>query len=349
MKGILFLLLWVSSPVLLAHSTSTSYSLLNVHERKVDGRLIVAIEDLSFVKEIDSNSDLIISQAEAAAHRRLIFDRLSEHYTLSSGGKTASPALVDLEISPQTYELICDIRFDFEDKIQELLIGCTLPAITNSGHVHLSRINHAGQSDQVIFDQGFTEHRIMVDRGLSGYLRQVRQFVFLGIEHIFTGWDHILFLVTVLLIGSSLKELVKVVTSFTLAHSITLILAVLGVVSLSSRFVESFIAISIVYTAMENLLRTETAKRWMITSAFGLIHGFGFAGILRDLELPRQGLMLSLFSFNVGVEMGQLAIVLILFPALLYATRFRWQPKLISMLSFLILCIGFIWFFQRAL
>lgn len=146
----------------------------------------------------------------------------------------------------------------------------------------------------------------------SSAWRTTRQFFMLGVEHIFLGYDHILFLLA-LIVVSRLRDLVKIVTSFTVAHTITLILATLEVVQVNRDWVEIAIAATIVYTAVENFwIRPGDAagsRRWMLTFAFGLIHGFGFAGVLRELGLPSTGLVRALLSFNVGVEVGQLAIV----------------------------------------
>ena len=130
-----------------------------------------------------------------------------------------------------------------------------------------------------------------------------------GVEHIAIGYDHIAFLIAVILWGRRLWPLVGVVTAFTLAHSLTLSLAVLGVVSPPPRFVELAIALSIVYVAAENFFVHDLRRRWVVTFAFGLVHGFGFAGVLREYGIPQDALGTALAAFNVGVELGQIAIV----------------------------------------
>jgi len=112
--------------------------------------------------------------------------------------------------------------------------------------------------------------------------------------------------------------------------------------------VESVIALSIVYIAVENFLIKDSDQRWMVTFAFGLMHGFGFAGVLTELGLPTKGLVASLLSFNVGVEIGQVMIVSLVFPVILLASRTRWQRQIVYGLSSVILTFGLIWFFQRA-
>jgi len=153
------------------------------------------------------------------------------------------------------------------------------------------------------------------------------RFLRLGAEHIFTGADHLAFLLGVLLLGGTLRQLVGIVTAFTVAHSVTLALATVGWVVPPPRVVEPLIALSIVAVALENLwalrpplegarVRESIRRRWRITLAFGLVHGFGFASALRALELPRSLLAPSLLTFNLGVELGQLAVVAVAWPFL---------------------------------
>ena len=130
-----------------------------------------------------------------------------------------------------------------------------------------------------------------------------------GIEHIAIGYDHIAFLLAVIVLARRFWPLFKVVTAFTVAHSITLTLAVFDIVSLPSRLVETMIAASIVYVAAENFFVKDIRHRWWLTFAFGLMHGFGFASVLRNYGLPRDALGLALAAFNIGVEVGQLLIV----------------------------------------
>jgi hypothetical protein len=172
------------------------------------------------------------------------------------------------------------------------------------------------------------------------------KFVWLGVEHIFIGYDHILFLVG-LLIASEFWSLVKIVSSFTIAHTLTLVLAATGIVALPSRLVEVCIAATIVYIASENLMRKSIGERWQVTFAFGLIHGFGFANVLRDLGLPREGLIRCLIAFNVGVELGQLAIVAMLWPLWRCVQSSKYAPHATQLLSLAIFALGSAWFVDR--
>jgi len=190
----------------------------------------------------------------------------------------------------------------------------------------------------------------------------VTEFVREGVRHIFIGPDHILFILALILLGGSLWAQVKIVTAFTLAHSVTLTLATLGVVTLPSRLVESVIALSIVVVGLHDLWRVRQGEREaspvprrdprpLFALGFGLIHGFGFATVLQELDLPREALAWALAAFNLGVELGQLVIVLAAAP-LLWVLR-RFAPPMaaratLSVLAGAIIVVGSLWFWERA-
>jgi hydrogenase/urease accessory protein HupE len=177
----------------------------------------------------------------------------------------------------------------------------------------------------------------------------------LGVEHIWTGYDHLLFLFALLVVCRSFRSIVTIVTCFTVAHSITLALATLDIVNLPARLVEPVIAASIVYVGVENLLLKgkEPTGRTLLTFLFGLIHGFGFAGILRDLGVGRDGsgeIALPLFSFNLGVEIGQIVIAAIVLP---FIWKLRERPTFVSRgvpaLSGIVAAAGLFWLLERTL
>ena len=156
-----------------------------------------------------------------------------------------------------------------------------------------------------------------------------------------------MFLLALIAVGGSLRNLIKIVSAFTVAHSIALCLAALEIVMLPSQWIEAGIALSIAYVALENFWLRKTDHRWMLTFAFGLVHGFGFANVLRELGLPTQGLITSLLSFNVGVEIGQVVIVGLLFPLILWLNRQIFQKQVVWGVSSLIFLFGIGWFVER--
>lgn len=177
-------------------------------------------------------------------------------------------------------------------------------------------------------------------------------FIRLGVEHIWTGYDHLLFLFALLVVCRSFRSIVAIISCFTLAHSLTLALATLNVVNLPSRFVEPAIAASIIFVGVENLARrgAEPRGRWALTFAFGLIHGFGFASVLRELGVGAGGgsIAVPLFTFNLGVEIGQIAIAAIVLPVV---WRLRKNENFVRRgvpaLSAIVAAAGLYWFLER--
>lgn len=182
-------------------------------------------------------------------------------------------------------------------------------------------------------------------------LEIVQRFVREGIGHIFSGQDHILFVVALLLLGGTLKQLLKIVTAFTLAHSVTLCLAATQTVTLSPALVEPLIALSIVAVGVENLLTKpgQRDSRAALALGFGLIHGFGFAGALAEVGLPKDALGLALGAFNIGVELGQLTLVLTIAPllALLRTHRPAAARRAVLAGTTVVILLGALWFLQR--
>jgi hydrogenase/urease accessory protein HupE len=178
------------------------------------------------------------------------------------------------------------------------------------------------------------------------------RFLVLGIEHILTGYDHLVFLLALLLGGGSLLRNAKIITSFTVAHSLTLVLATLGVIKISANLVEPVIAASIVFVGLENLLRRRLAARWLVTFVFGLVHGLGFASALRELGIGGlgSGVAIPLLSFNLGVELAQIAIAAVVLPLI---WRMQQRPaftlKHVPALSLLITFAGVYWLVNRTL
>jgi hydrogenase/urease accessory protein HupE len=181
----------------------------------------------------------------------------------------------------------------------------------------------------------------------GSYSERFFRFLMLGIEHIFTGYDHLAFLLAVLLTGGSLSSNARIITSFTIAHSLTLALATFHVVNLPPTIVEPLIAASIVFVGIENLVRRQVAARWLVTFGFGLVHGLGFAQLLQDLGTQTA---IPLLSFNLGVELAQLSIAALTLPLI---WRLQRRPtfmlKHVPALSLLITLAGVYWLLTRTL
>ncbi|MFN0305118.1 MAG: HupE/UreJ family protein [Burkholderiales bacterium] len=229
-----------------------------------------------------------------------------------------------------------------------LRIRNDLGDLLGSDYVTLANIQWPGGSRQFVFRRDAPEATIEPFK--RGATLGAFGFFTLGIEHIIAGWDHLLFLFCLLLLGGRFIDLIKIVTAFTVAHSITLVAAALDVVAIPSRIVESAIALSIAYVAAENIfLRGHAAsKRWLVAIVFGFVHGFGFSAVLKELGLPTDGLVLALLAFNLGVEFGQAFVVALALPVLLYLTRTTWHARAIGAASGVMLALGLGLFVDRA-
>lgn len=224
------------------------------------------------------------------------------------------------------------------------------------GHLHVALLRLPGGTVQ---RTARASAPVLEVEAQPGAWAGARRFLRLGAEHIFQGTDHIAFLIGVLLLGGTLRQLVGVVTAFTVAHSVTLAVATLGWLVPPPRIIEPLIALSIVAVAVENLValrsplsgtrvKASIARRWRLTFGFGLIHGFGFAGALRALELPRALLAPSLLTFNLGVELGQLVIVALAWPLLRWLRGLpRMWPGGMRWASAAVAGLGLFWLVQR--
>jgi hydrogenase/urease accessory protein HupE len=218
-------------------------------------------------------------------------------------------------------------------------------------------IRSGDKTSQDLLDVSRTES-VLTEATQPTTLQVVGLYLGAGTEHILIGYDHIAFLIAIVLWADRLWPVVKLVTAFTIGHSVTLSLAALDIVRIPSSIIEPAIAASIVYVATENFFSHDVQKRWRDTFGFGLVHGFGFASALQEFGIPRNALVPALASFNVGVEIGQIAIVAAVVPLLVVfdslasrsvgGSRARTRPPVaVYALSAVIIVLGGYWFLER--
>ncbi len=187
----------------------------------------------------------------------------------------------------------------------------------------------------------------------TNFLDNSFDFLKLGINHILSGADHILFVLSILLVFESIQKILKLTSTFTIAHSITLALAGFGILTLSPRIVEPFIAFSISFTALTTVflkdkkLPSLVKNKVAIVFFFGLFHGLGFAGILKEIGIPSDRFISSLLSFNLGIELGQLCIVALALPVLFIINRQPWRDTFIKIIAVVLTATGIVWGIQR--
>ena len=330
-----------------AHAFSVSYARFAVDHRTVDAVVRLPLDDVDLLLRLDRDLDGTVSQPEIDAARDRVQEYVGRHLHVAADGTalTSRIARVTTWRDPAgALYLEAAAAFTSPADIGTLDITSDLLTELYPAHKTLGEIALAGRSDTFVFERA----RAYQGRLTATSLWETAwSFVRLGIEHIFTGYDHILFLFGLLLIGTTLRSLIGIVTSFTVAHSLTLALATLGVVTPIPWMVEAGIALSVAYIGFENLFVRDPKYRWKITFVFGLIHGFGFAAVLRDMHLVRSSVAISLFAFNAGVELGQIAIVSLMYPVIRWLTHTPIRLPVVRFASSAIAAMGLIWFYQR--
>jgi hypothetical protein len=332
-----------------AHALGTSYTTVLVGDRELAVEIDFKSEDLVRFPAADRDGDGKVDSAELAKAAPDFERYLAEHASVSADYQPRE--LVFLGATQTVDEQGTSIaRFRFRVPVarppREIVLSADFSDVFGSDHVNFAKIESGKTIHQGVLKADAPRQSFSL--GDISLLEQALTFVKLGVEHIFLGFDHILFLIGLILLGGRLRELVKIVTAFTIAHSVTLSLASLNLVVLPSRWIEAGIALSIAYVACENFFLKEASHRWILAFGFGLVHGFGFANVLRELGLPARGLVSSLLSFNVGVEVGQLCIVAVLFPGVLWITQKGYSRVVVPVVSFAILACGLGWFVERA-
>ena len=344
---------------LFAHNPDTSYARLEIAPKRLELKLTYDLYTLSKIIPLDDNGDHRITEEELGRHLPQIQEYLASAVELDATGlvpalgnpagfvwpKDATEGIPEKDF----HSAACLVAFRFERAIDDVPEDVTLTfrVFSRFGDRHsvLGKFVYLGKESEVTFNQFEPDYAF--ETGYEPPLsKRLFKFFKLGVEHIFLGFDHLCFLLA-LIVVAQIRDLLKIITSFTIAHSITLVLAALDIVRLPARLVEAAVALTIVYVAVENLWPKPRPHRWALTFGFGMIHGFAFASVLEVLGLPSAGLIRCLLSFNVGVEFGQLVIVLLLLPVVLQLGRGRYGPLFVRGISLSLALVGMAWFLDR--
>jgi len=324
--GMLAGILTVLRVTALAHDPGLSAVEVRILDDRIVAEVSFAPSDLEGVKQVESNL-LTIEDDQRTLELRSVSRKSSGqnsvHFVLeypsanAASFRISAPVLASL---PRGHKQFCSVY----DKENKLLAERMFSAESNDLKIDLRTTGTGNQSSL--------------------------RFLVLGVEHVLTGYDHLAFLLALLLAGGSLRSNAKIITSFTVAHSLTLAMATLGLINVSAALVEPVIAASIVFVGLENLFRRRLAARWLVTFMFGLVHGLGFASALRELGIGGLGVRaaIPLLSFNLGVELAQIAIAALVLPLV---WRLEQRPsftlKHVPALSLLITFAGVYWLLVR--
>ncbi|KQL38241.1 hypothetical protein AN960_14950 [Bacillus sp. FJAT-25509] len=351
---IMFLLFFGTTTTSLAHSIDMSYSDLNIEGNEILYDLFIEQKDL--FPHFGTNLDNLVND-ELASQK--IESYLQNGLRLDADSKPLKMELVSMNMAQKgvVRGMEFQLRFIADEEIKQFNLHYDLVFDDVPTHTSVLMV-HAGdyfQQDMI----NSTNKDILINlpkdtpKDLSMDLPKAKigdvlwKYFKLGIEHILTGYDHLLFLLSLVLIATKFKDALKIVTAFTIAHSVTLFLVATGRIHVIPYWVESLIALTICYVAVENIFIQKAKWRWLLTALFGLIHGMGFAGALAETGLPKSNQLGSLLTFNLGVEGGQLMILCLLLPLLLLMQRFPWYRKMMVSTSCLIFAVAFYWLVQR--
>jgi hydrogenase/urease accessory protein HupE len=339
----------------LAHPAPFSYLDLHLDANGVTGTLVVHDLDAAHDLEV-ANADSLLEPAVAQRYRESLVALLTPRLALMFDGQPAAVTWGALDVVPERQSLKLSFRVSGGRPGRVNVRAYMFP----HDPIHQTFVN--------IYEEAALRHQAILDAtrqtanyysgSVQGRLSVVKTFVVSGVEHILIGPDHVLFLVGLLLLGGSVRRLALIVTSFTIGHSVTLSLAALDMVSPPAQFIEPLIALTVVVVGADNVLvlRTKEANagaatdiRAWLAAGFGLVHGFGFAYVLKEFGLPQAALGWSLFAFNLGVELGQLLIVAVVASVLaLVRRRSSAAAHWVAMAgSIAVILAGLYWFVER--
>jgi hydrogenase/urease accessory protein HupE len=325
-----------------------SYLDLRLQGATIEGVLVAHIFDLAHDLKIEP-AERLLDPAVAAQQSRAIADLFADRLSIAADGRVIAAQWSEAEPVADRQSVRLRLRARLASPPGIVSVSAVLFPYDPNHQTFLNVYDVSGALTQAILDRGRSRFEYYPGT-TQGTFAVVRRFVPAGVHHILIGPDHLLFLVGLLLLGGSIRRLAVIVTAFTIAHSITLSLAAMNIVTPPARIIEPAIALSIVYVGADNLLiRGGRDVRPWIAFAFGFIHGFGFANVLREMDLPARALGWSLFSFNVGVEIGQLLVVAAVASALA-ALRSRSEAasrQLAVAGSVVVMAAGAFWFIQR--
>jgi HupE / UreJ protein len=332
---------WVLGPLLAlcltlgsaaAHKVgTTSYATLSVADETV--RYALTLPADGFALDHGSLADFAAAIADAL------------EITADGAARAGMPAEVR-PASPERPSIEIVVLYACRGPIGNLHVSHGTETVLGADHHTIAHFQWPGGTKQVVFEIDNREADVAVAGEVAadgGAMSTFASYFGIGVDHVLLGFDHILFIIALILPGGSLISIAAMVTAFTLAHSLTLALSALNIVTPPAAIVEPVIALSIAYVAFENVaLKGAPSRRWAVSFVFGLVHGFGFAGALAQVGLPTAGLVSALLGFNLGVEAGQLLVVALLLPLILWLQRFPWEPRLAKLSSSAILAAGLV-------
>ncbi|WP_208414621.1 HupE/UreJ family protein [Paenibacillus castaneae] len=365
-----------------AHAYSASYTTLNLTKSSTE--MAYSLDELSVIELVggDINENGMLEEEEFAAVKDQLLSLLQQNITMKIGNVPEDWTHVEsINLTRQGDETKVVIKISFPPVPPSQPISLTDQLYINNtataNYVDLLTINYGKQKStsalsgksrvwamQMTDDEYADLHQDAESLQLNSDSEQAAEqpnavteqsnthsgwfsFFKLGIQHILSGYDHLLFLFSLLIARQTFKQYATMITAFTIAHSITLTLTVLGWIDVPAELVEPAIALSICFVAIDNMVRDRVNYRWVLTFLFGLVHGMGFADILKEMDIPRNELAVNLISFNLGIETVQVIMIAVLLPLLALLHRWKYAKRAVYVSSSVALVLGGVWLVQR--
>ncbi|MFO0658481.1 MAG: HupE/UreJ family protein [Polyangiaceae bacterium] len=344
----LALLAWLAPREAHAHAIGLSRGDYSFDGTTMSATVVIANRELtSLLPAFDANHDGALDAEELTKANDALTTAIASPLTVEVSGSPCPTVLSHVAlIEEDGVQLQLTARCAKSSERVSARLGFV--ASLSQGHRHIALFDGGSQGQSIVFASQPTieisAHHTQSEHHDTSFGALFK----MGVEHILTGYDHLLFLFGLIIVGGRPRALVGVITAFTVGHSFSLALATLGVFSPSPSIIEPAIALSIALVGIENFFIRDAARRWRITLPFGLIHGFGFAGALTEISLAKDRIPPALLAFNLGVETGQLAVLALVLPLVLLAHRSeKIRDKGIKVISALIIVVGLVWFVQR--
>ena len=356
-----FLFLLIQLQTVFAHPPGLSSADLTVKPDGLDAKITFAVQDIEAFVPMDSDEDAEVTTAERDAAKPGIANYVANELKILIDGvevKAIAPGIVTFD---NQNNATVDLQFAGTPATS---IGIETKFLSKLPAGHKQYVTVKGVGGHELGKKMLTQKANALEIDLNNSATPAAEnhptstftdFLKLGIEHILTGYDHLLFLFSLLVVTHSFWPAIKIITFFTIAHSITLALAGLNIVDIPSSIVEPLIAATIVYVGLENIIRADkvtTKQRCMLTFFFGLIHGFGFAGVLREMGISsiETGILVPLFSFNLGVELGQITVASIVLPLIWWLHGKEKISRYLVPVGSVLTCIaGGYWLLERTI
>jgi len=345
--GLAVVCAFVTASLMFAHTTSISYSEINIRERTVQLRLRLNLYEVNFAAQLDGNSDRVLSESEVNSSFPKWADRLFDNIQIDGQGHPGRATLDSFTFVPDTGALECLASYSFPQLLEDVHFRVTLHNLTDSGHLNLALIQYDSRQEQRFFNLENSETRVGLRRDPAGILKRWGRWLFIGGSRVIGSYDCLGFLFGLLLVNRGLRCQKRSSLAFLLAQMVAFTVGAFNLAVLPQRFLGSAIALSMAYIAIENLLIKEASNRWLIALFFGVIFGFSFSSPPAEWGISQESRAFPLFTVGLGITIAVGLLVVMMSLAVRYLSQLRCFRQIITLASLLLMSFGFFVFARR--